>query len=125
MRNLFTVILLVSSNVFMTLAWYGHLKWKSHPLLLKYGMAGIFLFSWGLAFFEYLLQVPANRLGSRETGGTMDLFQLKILQEVISIAVFTILALFVFQGEAFHWRYGVAFVLILAAVWLVFGMKNG
>lgn len=120
MRTYFTIALLIGSNVFMTLAWYGHLKWKTLPWLNKYGLPGLVLFSWMIALFEYIMMVPANRLGSRETGGNLDLFQLKILQEVISILVFVLVVQFIFKGEALHWRYVVAFCLIMIAVWLVF-----
>lgn len=104
----------------MTLAWYGHLKWKHHPLIYKWGLPGIIVFSWLIAFFEYLLMVPANRLGSRETGGSLDLFQLKLLQEVISISVFAIVVLVIFKGESITWRYALAFCFLMAAVGLVF-----
>jgi uncharacterized protein len=104
----------------MTLAWYGHLKWKGIPYVSKYGLIGLIVFSWFIAFFEYMLMVPANRLGSRETGGTMDLFQLKLLQEVISIVVFTVVVMFVFKGETLNWRYVTAFCFLIAAVGLIF-----
>lgn len=83
-------------------------------------MIWIILVSWGIAFFEYVLMVPANRLGSKETGGNLDLFQLKILQEAISLIVFTIVVLFLFKGENIHWRHVLAFVFILAALYLVY-----
>lgn len=120
MKVLITTSLLISSNIFMTLAWYGHLKWKSFSFGEKWGMGGIILFSWFIALFEYFLMVPANRIGSRETGGPLDMFQLKILQEVISIAVFTVLVMFIFKGESMNWRYVLAFCLLVAAVGLVF-----
>lgn len=121
MRSLYTLLLLLGSNTFMTLAWYGHLKWKNYPLFQnKFGIAGIILASWGIAFFEYVLMVPANRFGSRETGGPFDLFQLKLLQEVISIVVFAVVVLFLFRGEAMNWRYMTAFGLMIAALALVF-----
>jgi uncharacterized protein (DUF486 family) len=121
MRTLFTIALLVASNTFMTLAWYGHLKWKNAALFQnKFGIIGIVLASWGIAFFEYLLMVPANRLGSKETGGNLDLFQLKILQEVIGILVFAVVVLFLFKGETIQWKHALAFCFILAAVWLVY-----
>lgn len=120
MKVLITTSLLISSNIFMTLAWYGHLKWKNFSFGEKWGMGGIILFSWFIALFEYFLMVPANRIGSRETGGPLDMFQLKILQEVISIAVFTVLVMFVFKGESLNWRYILAFCLLIAAVGLVF-----
>ena len=102
-----TVILLILSNIFMTLAWYGHLKFKTSPLLL------VILISWVIALPEYALQVPANRLGYGEFTAT----QLKILQEIISISVFLIFGFFYF-GERPNWRTGLAFLLLIAAVWL-------
>ncbi len=120
MRLFYTAFLLIASNVFMTLAWYGHLKWKNFSFGSNLGLAGIILFSWGIALVEYILMVPANRFGSRETGGPLDMFQLKILQEVISIVVFSVLVVFVFRGETLHWRYVLAFCLLIAAVGLVF-----
>ncbi len=116
-----TVILLIISNTFMTFAWYGHLKWKDAPIFQSKSAWVVLLISWGIAFFEYLFMIPANRLGSKENGGPWDLFQLKIVQEAIGLTVFTIVALFIFKGEQFHWRYAMAFVFIVAAVWLVFG----
>ncbi len=110
-----TVLLLILSNIFMTVAWYGHLKFfKAHskPMLF------IILFSWGIAFFEYCFQVPANRLGY----GRFNATQLKIIQEVISIAVFMIFALLV-MGEKFKWNYGVSFALVLGAVYFAFAFK--
>ena len=104
----------------MTLAWYGHLKWKGLAFLHSKNLILVILASWGIAFFEYVLMVPANRLGSKETGGTLDLFQLKILQEAISLIVFTIVVLFIFKGEAIHWRHVLAFCLILIALYLVY-----
>ena len=104
-----TIGLLVASNVFMTFAWYGHLKYRSKPLLLA------ILASWLIALPEYCLQVPANRMGyGRLTG-----FQLKILQEIITLCVFIVFAWF-YLGEGFRWNYAVSFVLILAAVWFAF-----
>jgi uncharacterized protein (DUF486 family) len=104
-----TVGLLVASNVFMTFAWYGHLKFRSRPLFLA------ILASWLIALPEYCLQVPANRMGyGRLTG-----FQLKILQEIITLCVFIVFAWF-YLGEGFRWNYAVSFALILAAVWFAF-----
>ncbi len=103
------ILLLVLSNVFMTFAWYGHLKYRSKPLLLA------ILASWLIALPEYCLQVPANRMGyGRLTG-----FQLKILQEIITLCVFIVFAWF-YLGEGFRWNYAVSFLLILAAVWFAF-----
>jgi uncharacterized protein len=105
-----TILLLVVSNIFMTFAWYGHLKHTSTALWK------IILISWGIAFFEYCLAVPANRLGY--THG-MSGFQLKITQEAIALTVFTIFALF-YLKEPFHWRYVVGFGLLIAAVYVMF-----
>ncbi|HRY28933.1 MAG TPA: DMT family protein [Elusimicrobiota bacterium] len=100
-----TVLLLLGSNIFMTVAWYGHLKYKAYPLI------AVILVSWLIAFPEYCLQVPANRIGH----GTFTAPQLKIIQEVISVAVFIFFCLF-YLREPMRWNYVVAFVLIVAAV---------
>lgn len=93
-------------------------------LLQNAGLLTLIVFSWAIAFFEYVFMVPANRLGSKETGGMFDLFQLKIIQEAISIVVFTVVVQLFFKGEPFHWKYAVAFVLVLIAVYLVFSVKQ-
>ena len=103
------VVLLTCSNVFMTVAWYGHLKFKSKPLLL------VILVSWGIAFFEYVLQVPANRWGNAVYSAT----QLKIIQEVITLTVFCGFAI-LYLGEKIRWNHLAAFVCILAAVVFAF-----
>lgn len=108
-RILQTIGLLVISNTFMTIAWYGHLKHKSSPLLIA------ILVSWSVAFFEYLFQVPANRIGS----GQLSLTQLKVLQECITLVVFTIYALLVYQ-ERLRWNNVVSMLLITAAVYFAF-----
>jgi uncharacterized protein (DUF486 family) len=107
------IVLLTCSNVFMTFAWYGHLKFKSKPLLL------VILASWGIAFFEYCFQVPANRWGS----SVYSAFQLKIIQEVITLVVFTGFAL-IYLGERIRWNYVAAFVCLLAAVAFTFLPKD-
>lgn len=109
MRALPTIGLLFLSNIFMTTAWYGHLKFRQIPLWQA------ILFSWGLAFFEYCLQVPANRIGYASLSG----YQLKIIQEVITLIVFIGFAWLVL-GEPLRWRYGLAMGLILAAVAVAF-----
>jgi uncharacterized protein (DUF486 family) len=105
-----TVVLLTISNIFMTFAWYGHLKYKGSPLWI------VILVSWGIAFFEYCFQVPANRIGH----GTFTAAQLKIMQEVITLVVFAGFSM-LYLKEEFRWNYAVGFVLILAAVAVVFG----
>ena len=107
-----TVLLLVVSNVFMTLAWYGHLKFLGGP---KWPMAAVIFISWGIAFFEYCFQVPANRIGYQTFSAT----QLKIMQEVISLAVFCVFAAFVL-GEKLRWNHFAALLLLVGAVWLAF-----
>jgi uncharacterized protein (DUF486 family) len=120
MKALSTILLLILSNVFMTLAWYGHLRFKDFEFSKSWGLWTIILISWGMAFFEYTLQVPANRIGSKEWGGPFDLFQLKILQEVISLLVFTLLAHFIFKNETFKWNHFAAMLCIIGAVFFVF-----
>jgi uncharacterized protein (DUF486 family) len=104
-----TILLLIGSNLFMTTAWYGHLRYREVALWK------VILISWGIAFFEYCLQVPANRLGY----GEFTAFQLKIIQEVITLVVFVAFAV-LWLGEKVRWNYGVAFALILAAVYFAF-----
>ena len=104
-----TIGLLIASNVFMTLAWYGHLKFKSAPLI------AVILISWGIAFFEYVLQVPANRMGH----GYFSAAQLKTIQEVISLSVFVIFS-WAYLGERITWQHGVGFALICAGAWFIF-----
>lgn len=103
------VVLLVISNVFMTLAWYGHLKFKESPIFLA------IVLSWGLALFEYMFQVPANRIGSN----VLSVTQLKVIQEAITLAVFTVLAYFLF-GETLKWNNAVSYALLIGAVYFAF-----
>ncbi|MCX8112020.1 MAG: DMT family protein [Bacteroidia bacterium] len=110
--------LLLLSNLFMTLAWYGHLRVQPSGRLSLYGWLLTIVGSWGIAFFEYLLQVPANRLGFRGTGGPFSLVTLKVLQEAISILVFVIVVRVLFAGEKLGLRQYIAFGLIIVAVWL-------
>ncbi len=106
---LMTVALLLASNVFMTFAWYGHLKFKAAPLLL------VIAVSWGIAFFEYCLQVPANRIGH----GSFSAAQLKTIQEIITLVVFCGFSVF-YLGEPLRWNYLVGFMLIVLAGWFIF-----
>lgn len=120
MSGIYTVLLLVLSNVFMTLAWYGHLKLQGLGVSSHWPLIGVILFSWMVAFFEYCCQVPANRIGFQGNGGPFTLMQLKVIQEVISLVVFTIVATLMFQGEALQWNHVVAFVCLIMAVYFVF-----
>jgi hypothetical protein len=120
MRAFYTIILLTASNVFMTLAWYGHLKFKDIKWLENKGLLFAIFISWGIAFFEYCLQVPANRLGHENHGGNFSLVQLKIIQEVITLAVFVIFSVVVFHQYEWKWNHVMAFVCLIMAVYFVF-----
>jgi uncharacterized protein (DUF486 family) len=104
----------------MTLAWYGHLRFKDFEWSKGLGLFTIILLSWGMAFFEYVLQVPANRIGHNAHGGPFTLVQLKVLQEVITLVMFTIFTLIAFRHETLRWNHALAGVLLVLAVWLVF-----
>lgn len=104
----------------MTMAWYGHLKFHEYKWFSRLGIFGVIIISWGIAFFEYCLQVPANRLGYTETGGPFNLWQLKVMQEVITLIVFTIFTLFVFKNEQFRWNHTVGFAFLVLAVYFIF-----
>ncbi len=119
-RAVLTILLLVVSNVFMTLAWYGHLKFKDWPAFGKLGIAAIILISWGLALFEYMFQVPANRIGYAGNGGPFNLWQLKVIQEVITLVIFTLFALLLFKTETFRLNHLVGFVFLVLAVYFIF-----
>ena len=120
MKAIWTILLLIASNVFMTFAWYGHLKLQEMKISSNWPLIAIILFSWGVAFFEYCAQVPANRIGFTENGGPFNLMQLKIIQEVISLTVFTILATVMFKGQPLQWNHLAAFFCLIMAVFFVF-----
>ena len=115
-----TVLLLLIANVFMTIAWYGHLKFQEWGWTKKTALWTIVLISWGFALFEYIFQVPANKIGFKENGGPFSLFQLKIIQEVITLIVFTLFSVLFFKNESFRWNHLMAFVCIILAVYFVF-----
>lgn len=120
MKGILTIILLVLSNSFMTLAWYGHLKFSEMKWFSKLGIVSIILISWGIALFEYMLQVPANRLGYKENGGPFSLMELKVIQEVITLLVFTIFSVLFFKNENFRFNHMVGFVFLVLAVYFIF-----
>ena len=120
MTGFWTVVLLILSNVFMTLAWYGHLKLSQMHISDSWPLIGVILFSWGIALFEYCCQVPANRIGFTGNGGPFNLMQLKIIQEVVSLTVFTLFVTLVFREQAIQWNHLVAFALMILAVFFVF-----
>lgn len=119
-----TIVLLVISNVFMTFAWYGNLKLQNMGVTKSWPLIAIIVASWGVAFFEYCFMIPANRVGYQGTGGPFSLFQLKIIQEVITLTVFTVVALFFFSGEKLHWNNVAAFLCLIAAVCFTFLPQN-
>ena len=120
MKALFTIILLVLSNIFMTFAWYGHLKLQEMKVSTSWPLILVILFSWGLAFFEYCAQVPANRIGFSGNGGPFSLVQLKVIQEVVSLVVFTLIVTVLFKGERLTWNHLAAFGRLVLAVFFVF-----
>lgn len=120
MKALYTVLMLLCSNVFMTFAWYGHLKLQEMKISQSWPLILVILFSWGIAFFEYCLTVPANRLGFEGNGGPFNLMQLKVIQEVVSLTVFTVIILFLFRGQQLQWNHIAAFACLVAAVFFVF-----
>lgn len=119
-KAIFTVILLIFSNTFMTLAWYGHLKLKEMNKLVGVSLFAVIVLSWGVAFFEYLFQVPANRIGFSENGGPFSLWQLKIIQEVITLTIFSVFMLFFFKDQPLRWNHLVGYALLILAVFFLF-----
>ncbi len=121
MNAFWTVLLLVISNIFMTFAWYGHLKLQQMKVIgSSTPLYVVILLSWLIALAEYSFQVPANRIGYIGNGGSFSLMQLKVIQEVITLTVFTLFTIVLFRGEALHWNHFAAFGCLVAAVWLVF-----
>lgn len=119
-KGLLTILLLLVSNSFMTLAWYGHLKFGSEKLASKWGLFAIILISWLIAFFEYCFQVPANRVGFKSFGGPFSLVQLKVIQEVITLLVFVAFSALFFKTESFRMNHLIAFVFLVLAVYFIF-----
>jgi uncharacterized protein (DUF486 family) len=120
MKGLQTIFLLLLSNTFMTLAWYGHLKFPEWKWSHKLGIFAIIMISWGVAFFEYCFQIPANKIGYKANGGPFTLFQLKIIQEVLSLFVFTLFAVFAFKTETFRINHLIGFTCLLVGVYFIF-----
>lgn len=112
--------MLVVSNIFMTFAWYGNLKLEQMKVTTDWPLICIILLSWGVAFFEYSVMVPANRIGSQITGGPFSLVELKVIQEVVSLTVFTVIVATVFKGEHLHWNHLVSFACLILAVFFAF-----
>ncbi|MBQ0006074.1 MAG: DMT family protein [Alistipes sp.] len=120
MRALYTILLLVVSNIFMTFAWYGHLKLQEMKVVSNWPLVAIILLSWGVALFEYCFQVPANRIGFAGNGGPFTLMQLKIIQEVITLTVFTMFSVLLFKGETLQWNHLASFGCLILAVFFAF-----
>ena len=119
-KALITIGLLILSNTFMTFAWYGHLKFKQWSWFNGLSLAGVILISWGIALFEYSFQVPANRIGFVENGGPFTLWQLKVIQEVITLTVFTVFTIVFFKNESFRLNHAIGFGFLILAVYFIF-----
>ncbi|MBE9469344.1 MAG: DMT family protein [Bacteroidetes bacterium] len=120
MKAILTIVLLLLSNTFMTLAWYGHLKFSDWKWFNKLGLVSIVLISWAIALFEYFFQVPANRIGFKGNGGPFSIVQLKVIQEVITLIVFCVFTLIAFKDQTIKWNHIVAFIFLILAVYFMF-----
>jgi len=119
-KALLTIGLLIVSNAFMTFAWYGHLKFKEMNWFSSLGLVSIVLISWGIALFEYSFQVPANRIGFQGNDGPFNLWQLKVIQEAITVIVFTVFTIVFFKNEHFRLNHLIGFVFLILAVYFIF-----
>ena len=120
MKAIYTFLLLVPANIFMTFAWYGHLKMKDFKWFSALPLIAVILLSWGIALFEYFFQVPANKIGFRENGGPFTLLQLKVIQEVITLVVFVAFSSIFFKTETFRWNHAIGFMFLVLAVYFIF-----
>lgn len=120
MKALLTIALLILSNTFMTLAWYGHLKFAEWKWFSKLGLVSIIFISWGIALFEYCFQVPANKIGFDGNGGPFSLVQLKVIQEVITLVIFMIFSLIAFKTETFRLNHLIGSIFLILAVYFFF-----
>ena len=120
MKAITTILLLILSNTFMTFAWYGHLKFSEMKGFAKLSLPLIILISWGIALFEYSFQVPANRIGFQGNGGPFSLMQLKVMQEVITLTIFTIFTVAFFKTETLKVNHFIGFLCLILAVFFIF-----
>ena len=120
MKAFWTILMLVASNILMTFAWYGQFKLQELKISTDWPLILIILVSWGVAFFEYCVMIPANRIGYVDNGGPFNLVQLKVIQEAISLTVFTIIVTLMFKNQPIHWNHFVSFGLIILAVFFAF-----
>jgi uncharacterized protein (DUF486 family) len=119
-KAIYTIGLLVISNLFMTFAWYGHLQFSRIDWLKNTGLIGVIAISWFIALFEYMFQVPANKIGYSHNGGPFDMFELKTIQEAISLIVFVLINIYVFKEGQLQWNHILGFALIILAVFVIF-----
>ena len=119
-KGIYTIALLIASNTFMTIAWYGHLRFKDISFLKNAGLITTILISWGIALLEYSLMIPANKIGTNYNGGPFNMWQLKLIQEVVSISVFVIFTLVFFKTEELRFNHLIGFVFLLAAIYFFF-----
>ena len=117
-RGLSAVGLLICSNLFMTLAWYGQVMFKSK--FERIGVVAVIFISWLVAFFEYCFMIPANRIGSEVYGGPFSIWELKVIQEVVSLTVFAIVVQLIMKNEALRWNHFAGFVCLVLAVFFIF-----
>ena len=120
MRAISSIGLLILSNAFMTVAWYGHLKFREMKWSQNLGLMYVILISWGIALFEYMLQVPANRIGYQQFGGPFSLVELKVIQEVITLGVFVLFSVVFFKTETFKLNHFIGFGFLILAVYFIF-----
>ena len=120
MKGITTIILLILSNTFMTIAWYGHLKFSEMKAFAKLSLPFVILISWGIALFEYCFQVPASRIGFNGNGGPFSLMQLKVMQEVITLTIFTIFTVVFFKTETLRINHFIGFLCLILAVFFIF-----
>lgn len=120
MKAFYTLSLLLMANVFMTFAWYGHLKFKEMSWFSQLGLVSIIFLSWGVALFEYFFQIPANRIGYKGNGGPFSLVELKVIQEVITLVVFLVFSLVFFKTETFRINHLIGFIFLILAVYFIF-----
>ncbi len=120
MKALYTIILLIFSNIFMTFAWYGHLKLQEMKITSNWPLIGVILLSWSMAFFGYSLQITTSRIGFQNNGGPFSLVQLKVIQEVITLIIFAAFTMIFFQGETLKWNHIAAAICLILAVYFVF-----
>ena len=120
MKGLYTILMLMVSNVFMTFAWYGNIKLSEMGVMKDWPLILVILASWGVAFFEYSFMIPANRIGSIVHGGPFTLVQLKVIQEAVSLIIFMIISVKVFKMGEFNWNHLIGFGFLVLAVYFIF-----